>query len=241
MQGFRTRLRCPERIHKSGFSGHFTYWWHVGSSAVPVSNWIVEAFADGDSLVTQLGQGGQHIFGKIVGGLLVDIVGDAQPVTVGRCGTPSGDVAPEPILRILDLGRRVLVIVIRVNIEIRDAAFVSEVDTTVCWAVSLIAEVCHGLFTSRGGIATRVGWAHVGREEAENISQGHFVLDHLVGSVRCRDLAQIQMGPCVRAYLVAFAVHALDDCSELRSGINLALGQVGSGDEECPFGIIGFE
>ena len=82
----------------------------AASSAVPVRLGVTKAVTNGDSLVSQLGEGGEHVFGQVHGSLLMDVVTNLEPLVAG--GGTACDVAKENILGVLDEGGAVVFIVI---------------------------------------------------------------------------------------------------------------------------------
>lgn len=103
----------------------------------------------------------------------------------------------------------------------------------------MVAKVSHVLLTARLGSAAGVGRTHVGGDFANDVTQSHLVLNHLVVAILRGDGAQVQMSPGVRSKLVAFRVHTLDDLGEFRSDVDLALADVVTSDEEGSFGVVG--
>ena len=187
-----------------------------GRATVPVGDGVTEALADSDSLVAERGERLEHVLGEGVRGRLVDVVGDAEPVTASSLGTTSSDVALEPFLGVLDLGVAELVVVVRVNVEIGN----------------VVSKVGHGLLAARSSGAAGVRRAHVGREEADDVTHSHLELPHLVPPLHLGNGTQVQMGPCVGCELVTLGVHALDGGHVSRGRVDLTLVDVGTGDEE---------
>jgi hypothetical protein len=58
-----------------------------------------------------------------------------------------------------------------------------------------------------------VGWPHVSGVFAENVTDSHLVLDHLVVDLLLGNGGEILMGPGVGSDLVTIVVHPLDDAS----------------------------
>jgi hypothetical protein len=201
--------------------GNCTYSAGTSSSAVPVGSRVSEALTNGDTLVSHISDGLEHVLGQVVSSLLVDIVLDVEPLgTSGSSGATLGDVAVEPVLGVLDLGGRVLVVVIGVNVKVDD----------------VVSERCHiGLaLTSAAGVR----WAHVGGDLANDVAESHLVLPHLLLAVDRRDSAQVQVSPGVGSKLVALGIHALEDINELRGDVDLALVDVVASDEESGLCIV---
>ena len=94
----------------------------------------------------------------------MDVVSDAEPVAAGGLSATGCDIALEPSLGVFDLFDSELVVVVRVDIEVSN----------------MVAEIGHSLLAARDSGAARIRRAHVGGEEAENVTHGHFELVHLV-------------------------------------------------------------
>jgi hypothetical protein len=105
----------------------------------------------------------------------------------------------------------------------------------------VVTEICHILLATGRGGAGRVGRAHISREFANNVADGHLVLDHLVFALSSSDRAQILVGPCVAGNLMSFGDHSLDDSRPRCSGIiNGTLVDVDTSDEKgslCAVGL----
>jgi hypothetical protein len=82
----------------------------AASSAVPVCLGVTKAVTDGNSLVSELGKGGEHVLGQIHSSLLVDVVTDFEPLAARS--RAAGDVALENVLGVLDQGGAVVLVVI---------------------------------------------------------------------------------------------------------------------------------
>jgi hypothetical protein len=120
----------------------------------------------------------------------MDVVGNCE--SVAAC-TRSINTILEVVLGSLDLLLCELVVVISVEIE----------------RGHNIAERGHVSLTS-SCFACRVWWAHVGGVFADDVSDGHFVLDHLVDTLLVCDLVEVLVRPCVTGDLVALGVHLRD-------------------------------
>lgn len=88
------------------------------SSAVPVFLGVTEAVTNGNSLVAELGKGGEHVLSKVHGSLLVDVMSNLEPLVAGSGA--AGDVAQENVLGVLDQSGTVVFIVISVKVEVCD-------------------------------------------------------------------------------------------------------------------------
>jgi hypothetical protein len=195
------------------------------SGAVPVVRWIAEALTNGDSLVAETGEGGQHVVSQVVDSLVVNVVANAQPIRSGSGSTIGSDVALEVVLGVLDLVDVVLVVVVGVNVEVGD----------------VVTEISHVLLAARLSCAARVRRAHVCGNLAEDVAESHLVLPHLLLAVEGGDGTQVQVGPGVGSDVVTLRVHALDDAGELRSGVDFTLVDVVASDEESGLSVVGLE
>jgi len=155
----------------------------------------------------------------------VDIVGNSQPVVVGGGGATSGDVAIEPVLRVLDLGRSGLVVIISVDVEVGD----------------VVAQIGHVLLAAGCSTAAGKRGTHVGGEEAQNIAESHLILDHLLLALSGGNGGKIQVSPGMGSNLMSLGVGALNDGAELRDLVDCALADVGTSDEERGLCIVGSE
>lgn len=98
----------------------------------------------------------------------------------------------EDRLRVLDECWAVVEVVLGVDVEICD----------------VVAEFAQVGFAAAGRGAGGVGWAHVGRNHAEDVAHGHFELVHLVAALGGGYVAEVSVGPGVACYLVAVVVHS---------------------------------
>ena len=220
-----TRRRLSRRLWIAKSQTYLGGGASAASSAVPVSLRVAEALTDGDSLVAETSECGQHIVGEVVGGLVVNIVANAQPLRSGGSSTVGSDVTLEVVLGVLDLVDVVLVVVVGVNIEVGN----------------VVTKIGHIPLAARLSCAAGVGRAHVSGNLANNVAKSHLVLPHLLLAVEGRDSAQVQVGPGVGRDLVVLGVHALDDTDELRSGVNLTLVDVVTGNEEGSLSVVCLE
>jgi hypothetical protein len=188
----------------------------TGRRTVPVSSRVTEAFTDSHSLVAESSYGREHVVSEVVCGLRVDIMTNGKPIVGGSSGAAFSDVSTEPILRFLDLGRVVLVVVVGINVE-------------VC---NVISEGSHVGFATRRSSAARVRRAHVGGEVSDDVANCHLVLDHLSLTISRRDGTQVQMSPGVGCNLVTFCCHSLDGGLIACSCIDLSLIDVVASNEE---------
>lgn len=152
----------------------------------------------------------------------MDVVADDESVTVVWVSAVARvDAVLEVVLGDLDLLRSQVVVVVGVEIEVGND----------------VAKIRHDFLAL--SIAGRVRWAHVGRVFADDVPDGHFVLDHLVVNLLLGDEAKVLVGPSVRSDLMAVVVHLLDDTSPVL--INGTLSDVVTGDEECGMGTTCFK
>lgn len=142
----------------------------------------------------------------------MDVVSDGEAVARGGSALGLVEDALEVVLGDLDVGE--LVVVIRVEVEVRDD----------------VAESLQHVLA--GSVAGRVGRAHVGRVLSDDVADGHLVLDHLVVSLSIGDDTEILVRPGVAGYLVALGDHSLDDVGPLRGGVDGALADIDTGDEK---------
>lgn len=68
-----------------------------------------------------------------------------------------------------------------------------------------------------GGVARRIRGTHICWVLANDVADGHFVLHHLVITLRISDHGQVLVRPGVAGHLMAIGYHALDDIGP-RSG-----------------------
>lgn len=95
----------------------------TASCAVPVGLRVTEALSDGYGGVTKLLNLLEHVLSQVVGGLDVNVVLNVEPRSTA-CGSSAtgSDVTQEPILRILDQSRAILLVIIRVDVEVDHVA-----------------------------------------------------------------------------------------------------------------------
>lgn len=105
-----------------------------------------------------------------------------------------------------------------------------------------VSKISHIIRATGCGRASGVGRPHIGREFANDVADGHLVLDHLVNTLLLGDLVEILVRPCVTSDLVAFGDHAADHS---RPGLGLvidgAFSNVDTGNEEGCLKAIGGE
>jgi hypothetical protein len=142
-----------------------------------------------------------------------------EPVTTCTSGI---NAVLEVVLGNLDLLVGELVVVIGVEVERGND----------------VSQSSHVSLASRR-IAGGVRWAHVGGIFADDVSNGHFVFDHLVDTLLVRDLVKVLVRPGVTSDLMSVGVHIRDDTCPIL--INGAFAQVVTSDEECRLGTASFE
>lgn len=140
----------------------------------------------------------------------MDVVSDGKLALSGRVGRPDG--IAEVVLSNLNLLAGELVVVIGIQVEVRDN--VSELSEDV------LAD----------GVARRVRRAHVCRVFANDVADGHLVLDHLVVDLSLGDLGKILVRPSVGSNLVTVGDHASDDRGPLL--VDGTLANVDTSDEK---------
>jgi hypothetical protein len=107
-----------------------------------------------------------------------------------------------------------LVVVISVKIEVRNH----------------VPEVLQDCLASC--IARRVRGAHVSWVLSDDVTNGHFVLDHLIVALRVSDDTQVLVRPGVAGNLMPFGNHPFDDVRPLGSRVDSTLTDVDACDEE---------
>lgn len=199
-----------------GASGSTSRRWRRGTRgrvAVPVSHRLVHALAHGDTLEATCLKSLDHGDSKIESGKLVDVVSDGKLALSGRVGGVDG--IAEVVLSNLNLLAGELVVVIGIQIEVRDD--VSELSKDIL----------------ANSVARRIRRAHICRVFANNVADGHLILDHLVIDLSLSDLGEILVRPGVGSDLVTLCDHASDDSTPLL--INGTLAKVNTSDEEGSF------
>ena len=177
---------------------------------IPVLLRLVHALAHGDTLEAASLKGLNHGDSQVESGELVDVVTDSKLAVRSRVG--GIDSITEVVLSILDLRRSEVVVVIGVQVEVRDyvAKFLQNVLTDI--------------------VARRIRRAHVGGIFSENVTDCHLVLDHLVVDLSLGDEGKVLVRPGMGSDLVTFGLHALDDSGPLL--IDSTLADVVTGNEE---------
>lgn len=178
--------------------------------AVPVGLGLIHAFTHGDTLEATCLEGLDHGDGQVESGELVDVVSDGKLALSGRVGRVHS--VAEVVLRDLDPLASELVVIIGIQVEVGDD----------------IAELLHDVLTDF--VTRRVRGAHVGRVFANDVADGHLVLDHLVVHLSLGDGGEILVRPSVRGNLVTVGDHTIDDIAPLL--IDSTLAKVDTGDEE---------
>lgn len=177
---------------------------------VPVGLRLIHALTHGDTLEATCLQGLDHGNGQVEGGKLVNVVANSKLASSG--GLDGAQVADEVVLSDLDLLRSKLVVVIGVQVEVRDD----------------ITQVLQDVLAD--SIARRVGRAHVGGVFADDVADSHLVLDHLVINLSLGDLRKILVGPSVGSNLVTLGYHALNNGAPVL--VNSTLANVDTSDKE---------
>lgn len=133
-----------------------------------------------------------------------------------------GEVALEPVERVLKGTLRVLLVIIGIDLKVDD----------------VVAHILKELFTTRFNGTARVRRSNVGWDLSDNVVEGALDIEDLVlASVRI-DLGQILMRPCVGRNLMSLCIHPLNYVNEFLSLVNLSLGVVVAGDEEGGLSIV---
>jgi hypothetical protein len=85
------------------------------------------------------------------------------------------------------------------------------------------------------GIATGIRRPHVRWVEPKDVSDSHFIVDHLVLTLCVRDGAEVLVAPCVRCDLMAGSMHAFNHIWPWFSRvIDFSLAEVVSSDKKGP-------
>lgn len=123
----------------------------------------------------------------------------------------------EDVLARLDLGRRVIEIILGVNVEVDD----------------VVAELGDIVQAPRVARARGVGRAEILGEPAKDVAEGHLVVDELLRADLVGGRGEILVRPRVRGELVAGGVHPAQD-GRVAGGfvVDLALAEVVARDEE---------
>jgi hypothetical protein len=152
----------------------------------------------------------------------MNVVADDKPVTIVWVSAVTGvNAILEVVLGDLDLLWGQLVVVIGIEIEVGND----------------VAEILHDILAVI--IAGRVRWAHVGWVFADDVTDSHLVLDHLVVSLLFGNKTEVLVRPSVGGHLMAVVVHLLDDTRPVL--INGTLTDVVTSDEESGMGSTCFE
>lgn len=184
--------------------------------AVPVRRGVVHALTDSDGSVAVLVDVVEHVSSQVLGGKLMDVVSNDKCVTV-RAGLDHA--VAEVVLSLLDLLRSKLIVVVSVEIERSDD----------------IAELLHVV---HAGLldASRVRWTHVGWVLADDVADGHLVLDHLVVTLCAGDLVKVLVRPSMTSDLVAILVHLRNCVSPGVGLIDRTFADVVTGNKESGVG-----
>jgi len=180
-----------DRSRRGGRSGG---WGSRGRVTVPVGNWVAHALSDSDGSETIVIEVLEHVVGEGVGAELMDIVGNGKARLRFIFCLGSIDTALEVVFGILDLLLGELVVVIGIQVE-------------GCDNIAESLQIC----LTRGSVTGRVRWAHVSRVLAENVTNSHLVLHHLVVTLLLCDFVEVLVRPSVTGNLVALRIHSLDD------------------------------
>lgn len=178
--------------------------------AVPVGLRLIHALTHSDTLEAAGLESLNHGDGQVEGGELVNVVSDGE-FALGRWdGTV--DSSAEVVLSDLDLDGSELVVVISIQIEVGNN----------------VSKLLQNVLAS--GLARRVRRTHVSGIFADDVTDGHLILDHLIVDLSLGDLGQVLVGPRVGGDLVTFSYHTSDNGSP--SLINGTLANIDASDEE---------
>jgi hypothetical protein len=159
----------------------------------------------------------------------VDVVADCETVTRSRTAGCGIEDTLEVVLGDLDVGELVVVVgVLRKSVRVsQDFRIWSAYQVKVRNNVTQVLQ--DGLARS---VAGRVRWTHICWVLSDDVSNSHFVLDHLVVALSISDDGEILMTPRVTSDLMTLGDHSLDDVGPRSGGVDGAFTQVVAGDEE---------
>lgn len=101
----------------------------------------------------------------------------------------------------------------------------------------MISQLLQSAFT--GGVALGIWWSHVCWKVAQNVSESHLIVDHLVLESSSIKTSQILMRPSVRSDLMTFSNHALNESRPM--GIDGTFAEIVSSDHKGRLGIVGLQ
>ena len=193
----------------------------VGVLTVPVLLGVIETLADSHRMIATVPDFAQHMLSEVVDGLLMDVVSDDQPGFVGDL--PWIHSLVEDVLGDLDGVGTVVGVVTSVEV-VQD---------------NMVSKLTQVIKTARLGKAARVRRTHVSREAAQNVTKSHLILQELVFALVVRDLAKILVRPGVAGNLMAFELHAFDQCAPGHvEVIDRTLATVVARNEEGRLGVV---
>lgn len=190
---------------------------------IPVLGIIAETLPNRHRLIPSCLERIDHELSEVVRRLLVNIV--AQLNVRVRLGIRRHSIG-EDVLARLDLSRRVIEIILGVNVEVDD----------------MVPELGHIVQTPGVARAGRIGRAEVLGEPAEDVAEGHLVVDELLRADLVGRRGEVLVRPRVRGELVARGVHPAQDGRVARGlVVDLALAEVVARDEEGGLDVVGVE
>lgn len=190
---------------------------------IPVLRIIAETLPNRHRLIASRLERINHELSEIIRRLLVNIMTQLN-VRMRLCIRRHS--IGEDVLARLDLGRRVIEIILGVDVEVDD----------------VVAELGDIVQAPRVARARRVGRAEVLGEPAEDVAEGHLVVDELLRADLVRRGGEVLVGPRVRGELVAGGVHPAEDGGIARGlVVDLALAEVVARDEEGGLDAVGVE
>lgn len=132
----------------------------------------------------------------------------------------------EDILANLDRPRRIVHIILRINIEVHN----------------MIPQLRHIIQAPTHPRTSRVGRTQVLGKPAKDIPESHLVVHDLLGADLVGRVGEVLVCPGVRGELVAERVHPAQDLG-VAGGfvVDLAFAEVVADDEEGGFDVVGFE
>jgi hypothetical protein len=162
----------------------------------------------------------------------VDVVANCETVSGSRTAGSGIEDALEVVLGDLDVRELVVVVgVLRKSVRVSRGVRIWE-----AYQVKVrnnISEILQDGLAR--GVAGRIRWTHISRVLSDDVSNGHFILDHLVVALSISDDGEILMTPRMAGNLVALGDHTLDDVGPGSGGVNGAFAQVDAGYEEGCF------
>lgn len=97
---------------------------------------------------------------------------------------------------------------------------------------NMVAEFGHESLT--GGRAAGIRRTHVCWVDTKDVADGHLIVNDLALALGVGNQAEVLVTPCMRSYLMAGGIHALNhSCPRFSRVIDLALAEIISGNKKC--------